>query len=259
MLERLGQIASYENDFDTAIRLSEEALAIRRDNGQRVNEGKVLVNLGTTCSHAGQFERARDCAQRGIAIAREVGHLGIEAYGELLLGAVEIETDHPAKAREHYQKLVELAKRLGDRFLETLGRGGLAQVELALNNTDAAHRLSLDVLADFAAGGLRREMTQALDDIAHAIASRGDAVTAARLFAAAKRERDSAGTRLAVSEAARLDGRINAARAAAPAEFAAAWAEGEGMTLEEAMDLARRTPLRAAVSQGAQSLSAGGS
>src|SRR4030095_10007931 len=137
-----------------------------------------------------------------------------------------------------------LAKRLGDRFLETLSRGGLAQVELALDNIDHAHRLTLDILTEVSTAGLRREMTQALDDIAHAIASRGDAVTAARLFAAAKRERDCAGTRLAVSEPARLDQRINAARAAAAAEFAAAWAEGEGMTLEEAVDLARGTPLR---------------
>ncbi len=254
-LQRLAEIAGREASFETSLRLSEEALAIYRAEGDSLGVAKMLVNLGVTSSCACEFDRARSYAEAGLAAAHRLADIEMEAYAELTLASIEIETDRLAAARAHYERLLPLARQTGDRLVEVLGRAGLSQVELAAGNLDLARTIALEALDYFEASSMRREIAFVLDDFAHALALRGDPITAARLFAAADRQRSTLGAPLTKSERMRTDARILAARTSAEQDaFAAAWADGAALSLEEAARLARATPLPPAIARTAPAM-----
>ena len=249
VLERLAQIAGWQGDYETSNRMLIESREIYIAEGDRLSEAKTLVNLATTCSLACRYEDAWTYAEQAVAAGRAIGALNVEGYAENALAAVLIQTDRPVEAREYCNRAVAIAQRIGDRLLEAVARGDLAQVELAAGNVDASHPLSREVLEFFVASELHRETSFALDDIAHALALRGELGVAAQLFAAADRIRLEFGIPLAASERVRMDARIAEVREKIGApDFDAAWSTGGALRLEDALRLARETPLPTASS-----------
>jgi predicted ATPase/class 3 adenylate cyclase len=244
----LAQIAGWQMDFERADQLFNEALAAYRSAGRLLDVAKTLCNLATCASQGCRFEAARDYGLQAVAAARAIGALRVEAYAENALGGVNIETGDAASARSHYERAVVLARRIGDQWAEDISRGGIAQAALALGQVDEAHALLLVVLERFAADDLVRETAMALDDVAHALALRDQPLVAAPLFAAADRARSSSSLALSTTERTQLDERISRARlAAGAAPFECAWNIGQSLSLDEAIRLARETPLRPAV------------
>ena len=69
----LGNCFATLGQTQTAIEYTQQALAIARETGNRINEGLWLGNLGASYADRGQTQKAIEHYQQALAIARETG------------------------------------------------------------------------------------------------------------------------------------------------------------------------------------------
>jgi predicted ATPase/class 3 adenylate cyclase len=149
-LHELGETATAEEKFDSAVELFEEAIAVGRAAGS--NAAGSVGNLGYVALLQGDYERARVLSEEALELFRERGHesgvvvaLSNLADASLLLGRAE-------EARLRIRECLDLAGELG--FLEVVAScldssaallADMQQVELAARLTGAAHALREDI------------------------------------------------------------------------------------------------------------------
>lgn len=196
VLNNLGAMARYQGDYERAGALYEESLALHRDRGDRWGIALLLDNLGEVARDVGAYERAAALSEESLALHRELGDTGGIAEALINLGRV-------AGARADY-------KRARDLYAESLalcrGTGELTRIAACLEGL----------------AGAAREL--------------GHAVPAARLLGAADALRERIGAPLPRADQAERDRTATAVRVdVGDQSFAAAWAEGHALSLEQAV------------------------
>ena len=96
-VNNLGTIAFYREDYERALELFEEALAINREGHDRHLVALALLNIGTTTWMLGDLERARELMRDGLAAARDIGQVDLFIGGLAGLGVAYADQD-PARA-----------------------------------------------------------------------------------------------------------------------------------------------------------------
>jgi tetratricopeptide (TPR) repeat protein len=194
-----GVVAFWMGDGARGRALLESALAAFRRLGNRMQVGFVLYNLGFVAHGLGDYPAARACYEERLAMAGEVGfRMGI---GEALGG-------------------------LGDLALD---RGDLDGARSHLDEALPIHR---DL-------GNRREIAHVLECFAGLAALRDQRERAVRLWSAATALRQVIDEPIPPDQGIRLGRRLGRLREVAGEEaFARMWAEGQAMTLGEAIAVA---------------------
>lgn len=101
----LGEVLlAKKSDLDRALRLTEEALAIDRSLGRRLQEGMRLAQLGHIYDALGDTRKAKEYTSQALTIARETGNKMTEVLCLLQL--------------EQYKEAAEQAQQLGFRKQE---------------------------------------------------------------------------------------------------------------------------------------------
>ncbi len=101
----LGEVLlAKKSDLDRALRLTEEALAIDRSLGRRLQEGMRLAQLGHIYDALGDTRKAKEYTSQALAIARETDNKMTEVLCLLQL--------------ERYEEAAEQAQQLGFRKQE---------------------------------------------------------------------------------------------------------------------------------------------
>jgi tetratricopeptide (TPR) repeat protein len=161
----------------------------------------VLGNLGLTARHLGDYERAAAVLEEALALFRELGDKRNIAYVLGNLGGLAYrQGDYERAAVLHTEALV-LFRELGDKG-------------------DIANSLML---------------------LAKVAQRQGSYERAAHLFGAAEALREVVGVPVESYERAEYESSLTAARAElGEAAFAAAWAEGRALALEQAISHALR-------------------
>ena len=96
----LGEVLlAKKSDLDRALQLTEEALAIDRSLGRRLQEGMRLAQLGHIYEALGDTRKAKDYTSQALAIARETGNKMTEVLCLLQL--------------ERYEEAAQQAHQLG--------------------------------------------------------------------------------------------------------------------------------------------------
>lgn len=96
----LGEVLlAKKSDLDRALQLTEEALAIDRSLGRRLQEGMRLAQLGHIYEALGDVRKAKDYTSQALAIARETGNKMTEVLCLLQL--------------ERYEEAAQQARQLG--------------------------------------------------------------------------------------------------------------------------------------------------
>ena len=96
----LGEVLlAKKSDLDRALQLTEEALAIDRSLGRRLQEGMRLAQLGHIYEALGDARKAKDYTSQALAIARETGNKMTEVLCLLQL--------------ERYEEAAQQARQLG--------------------------------------------------------------------------------------------------------------------------------------------------
>jgi non-specific serine/threonine protein kinase len=249
-LTESGTLALRQGDYDAARAFYEHALAIAREQGTRASVASALNNLGLVAYAKEDYPAARAFNEEALAVRRELGDRSGVASSLNNLGAVAyIEKDH-ARARALYEESLAIRRELGDRSGVAGSLNNLAVIASQHGEFETARSLCVECLA------IRREMgdrwgvamcLEALADVTCSAlepAASSEALIevgrrAARMLGTAEALRERIGTPLFPNERDEYRRTVDRAREIVDAEtFAAAWAEGRAMSMDEAVTCA---------------------
>ena len=244
-LGHLGRVALIRGDYERATALLEESLSAAGGR-ERIEHGVSwsLQYLGRVALHRGDHERGRALFEEGLAAAREVGNkMGIAWALSNLGRTARIQDDH-ARATRLLEESLSVCRDVGDRWGAALSLGNLGRVALACNDYQRAAALfeeNLVLCRDLA--GRERRLTYALHYLGVVARELGQPERAVRLFGAAQALREEAGRPMSPLDLAEHERQHDVVRRALGDErFAAAWATGQAMSLDEAIQYALTPP-----------------
>ena len=275
-LRLLGAIAWRRYNFGVAISLTEESLALCREVGDKEGIALSLINLAEEVALKGEYARAISLTEESLALLRALGDRagiawplfqlaillmisqGDQATGRALLeeslalcreagdtegiavtlgllAQVFLLQGDAIKARSLLEESIMLGREIGAsvtaRMLILLGR--VASIEGDRAAAKALYEESLTFAWEI---DLDEVLPPYLEGLADMVATRGDAVWAARLWGLAEAQREAMGVPISPIERASYEHAVAAARAQLGEKaFAAAWAEGRSMTPEQAL------------------------
>jgi len=233
-----GMLSGGQGDFDRAVELFEESLALYRNMGHRKGASGPLRELGGVAYHQGDFERAVSLSEQALNISRESG----SAFGAGLAVCTLADTLRAQGETERARTLLEESlatlrrktrpQRVANALALTLSRLGSIECELGRDaRALELYRESLKLARQF---GFTFDVFVCLEGVARVEALQGRPQQAARLLGASAAQRQGIGTPLTPITRADYDHAANAARAELGAEaFDAAWTAGHATSLQE--------------------------
>jgi predicted ATPase len=232
-LNGAGILATFQEDFAAARGFYEQALRVGRTIEDSASIASALLGLGIVAQYQREYERAAALLEEGLAVA-EGWHkgwmlffLGVVAQAQCAYGRAAALVEESLALFREIQECVGIAEAL-----HTLGWRALWQ-----NADERAAALFAESLALFHELGDRRGIANCLDGWSALAGARGLAERASRLGGAAQAVRAAMNAPLSPSEHTDLEHSIAALRAALGEEgFDAAWADGQALTLEQAVD-----------------------
>ncbi|MFN8484530.1 MAG: tetratricopeptide repeat protein [Anaerolineae bacterium] len=192
----LGEVAMCRSDYAAAGRYWRESLEIRRKVGDRSGMAKLLALLGVVALAQGDYARAGALGEEGLRLKRELGMGGETAETIALLGYVSLRQGEIERAETLFREQLFRGQEPVRSATISAGLIGMAGVWLEKGRAEPAARLL----------GATKEVSHPHWDSLFP-------------FAYGEYERYADGARAALGEAA----------------FAAAFSEGQAMTLDEAV------------------------
>ncbi len=136
VLHNLAGISHAIGRTHKALRLYEQALAIRREVGDRSGEGTTLNNLGRVYDDLGQKPQALDYYQQALAIRREVGDRSGEGTTLNNLGRVYNALGQKPQALAYYQQALAIWREVGDRSGEGITLHNIGMIYAGFGQLD---------------------------------------------------------------------------------------------------------------------------
>ncbi len=235
-LTELGRMAAEGGDHVAARAHFQESLTLFRQLRSRSGIMEALDGLATATMRAGDYQAARALFEEVLGMARDLDHpLVMHAIAQLGWAALCEGDTSGAAAR--FEESIQLYREAGEGkgvAWMTRSLGYVAQQQGHLERAAALFAESLVESRD--AGSARRGSPVVLAAIAQVAAVRGEAERAARLFGVAEMVDHNLRVHLYAHTAGLYEQGVAAARAQLGDEqFAALYAEGQAMTLEEAV------------------------
>jgi predicted ATPase/DNA-binding CsgD family transcriptional regulator len=238
-LHGAGTLALEQADYDTARALFVDCLAIRRELEDREGIAGCLNNLGRVAYHQGNHAAARALYEDSLAIRRELGDREGIAGCLNNLGRMAYYEGKYAPARALQVESLAIFREVGDRRGIAIGLINLGEVAQDQRDAMTAQHLFEEAMA------IARELANpmltayALDGLAGVAATQKHAQRALRLGGAAARLRESVGASLYRAEQESLARKLQPAwRLLSDEPGAAAWAQGQAMSEDEAFAFA---------------------
>jgi predicted ATPase/class 3 adenylate cyclase/Tfp pilus assembly protein PilF len=241
-LGSLASVAKDQGDHLLARSLYEEALRISRDLGARGGIYRCLGNLGNLAYAQQDYSTARSLYEDALTMCRELGDKRGVAMSLGNLGGVCLDLgDHDA-ARALYDESLEIDRALGDKQGVAYDLSNLGLVAFRVGDYVSARSLYRESLALRLGMDDQRGTATLLESFAGLEAQLGRTRPATRLWAAADALRRSIGSPMPANDRAEYDRMVALARAAVSDEaFAADWAAGQALTVEQAASEAMET------------------
>jgi DNA-binding CsgD family transcriptional regulator len=276
----LGYLGLQEGRFADAAAHLEEALDLAQRLGDHYAEICARLFVTYVDVYRGRNQEARACCERGLDTAlahrspngeafmrlslgyvelaeRQLSAAAVElqasfeilgvampllgAHCRFLQAAVALAQGSPLEARERAAEAVRLGRQL-DVWV-AIEFGLIVQASLARGEGDPHHAEDLlhDALDTAYRLGARPVMSDVLEALGGALADQDRHEEAARLLGAAQALRDSIGSVRFLFPVGNYEADVAAVRdAIGPGTFDRAWADGSGLSLDEAVAYARR-------------------
>jgi predicted ATPase/class 3 adenylate cyclase len=235
-LTALGGIAYWQSDFDTALRSYEEALDIHRALGDRAAMVQAHLDVGETRAVKGDSASGVALIEESLALARELGDRRGEAWALWGLGAARMFAGDLDGSREFLQESLRIFQEVGD---DTWGwanvLGGLGGLAAMRGDMNEAHRLLMEGFSLYGEQANPVIITGHLRTLSVLANHSGLHERAARLAGAEATWRGKLGFRVPDAFDPFEDPAQVAAEQLSHAAFQRAWAEGQAMSLEEAL------------------------
>ncbi len=204
----LGYIAFCQGDYAAAQALGEEGLRLYREVDDKPGIALVLGSLGTLAYLQGQFEQAKPLLEERLQIWREFGSQHFVAWSLYALGYLALRQNNVQHAIVLFVEALTLFHALNERHGMARCLAGLAEVAQARGQLERAARLLAATQLLLEANGRLVEYTK------------WDSADSYSITSQAEFERHVAAVRAALGEAA----------------FDAAWAAGQALTLDQAVE-----------------------
>ncbi len=235
-LSNRGDVARLQGDYDRALALYEEALALYREIGATRWVGFSLNALGVLAIDQGDVDRAASRYEEALTVFRALGHRPQTADVLTNLGVV-------AQARRDYRRSAALAaealatyRELGDSRGMALTLFNLGAVALDEGDWGRAVVAFQESLAFNRELGDRLRLAQVLDALGATAGALAQPERAALLHGAAEALREASAVALGTLEQRDREQWLLPVRAALGEHgFAAAWAAGWALPLDEAI------------------------
>lgn len=237
-----GFLVFLQGDYAAAQAMLEEALAIWRELSDQRGIVEALCNLGLVRRCAGDFAVARALLDEALVRSRASGNRVWEARTLNNLARMSFyEGDYETSRSLHEESLTK-GREVDDSWATAIALGDLGDVAQAQGDGIAALTFYKESLALWQRVGDERGIAQSLEGLAIQAAARSQADGAVRLLAAAAAVRETISELPSLSRRDILDRLLETARAKLGGEaYAAAWAEGRAMSLDQAVEYALST------------------
>ena len=239
-LGALALVVLYQGEYAGVHPLAEQARAICQETGDTTGVTMSLMTLARAAFWQGDLVRAQTLAEEGLVRASETGSTSAEALALALHGEIALAQGETTTARLRIEQSHTLWQQVGNQGMQASTRALLAKVLAVESDLTAARTMYEESLLR---GLAIVDIAPTVEGLAVVVAQQGETTWAARLLAAASALRDSLGVPLPPVCRADYERSLAAARAQLGEQaFAAAWAEGQSMTWEQA--LAARGPVK---------------
>ena len=237
LLHGAATLARFQGDHDRALALSERGLALSRELGDHERTAWFLIWLGAIALHQSDYDRAAALFAESLPLSRALDDKWLISMALADLGVVaRLQGDYERAAVLHTESLA-LGREVGDKWRSASSLASLGLVALLRGEHERAAMLYEESLTLCREIRDRWIVYDCLDGLAAVTCAQGQYEQAARLLGAAEALRTILGfSPLAVDQVAHA-AHVAAARAGLEdAAFAAAWADGQSMTLEQTID-----------------------
>jgi predicted ATPase/DNA-binding CsgD family transcriptional regulator len=243
-LDAAGVAALYQGDYDRAQAYFVGRLAVCQDLGDQVGMAQAQRMLGYVALLRGDLVDAQIWVAQSLALCQEVHDSEGIAWSLYDAGHLAFVRGELTEAEGTLAESLALFRTQGlplgvIRALSSLGHVARAQGQLARAATCYRESIAHAPILRFIS-----VTASTLEGLAGVIGTLGRVADAAQLFGAVAAFRESSGTPLPPIERAAYEHEVAAVRAQmGEAAFAAAWAAGQAMPLEQASDAALHLPL----------------
>ena len=238
-LNNLGNLAYVQGDYVAAHALTEECLTIRRELGDRNGIAYSLVNLGSVATDQSDYVAARALTEECLTIFRELGKKdGIANSLNNLGNLAHLQGDYAA-SRALTEESLTIRRELGDRNGIATSLNDLGMVALGQGDHVAARALLEESLTIRRELGNKSGIAESLDAFAQLARLEQQERHAAPLWGAATVLREVLSAPLPPSEREKQEREMAGVREILGEDaFAAGWAQGQAMTMEQAIEYA---------------------
>ncbi len=241
--------ARRRGDYGLATTLGQKGLALCRALGDKDGTASFLSALSIVEALQGDFEGARALCEETVSLSRERGNKSLMGTALTHLGSIALYQHDYERATAMHTESLALFREIGDKWNIAFALHGLAVVALRRSDYERAAALFTDSLILCKEVGNRWISEECLEGFARVASATGHYPRAARLFGAAEVLRETLDLHRSRADQAYHDKRVASTRAAlGDVAFDAASAEGQAMTLHQAIEYAL-TPAEAASPQ----------
>jgi predicted ATPase len=240
VLRAASEFARFRHEYRRALALKEEALTLYRGLDEGGTLASLLKDLGETSMMLEDYARAEAYVGEALALRRELGDPAGIGHALAGCGEVAMAQGRWDIAAAYLKDAIEHAHRGNDLWLGAAAKHSLGEIARRCGNAAAAAECYTESLA------LGEELESAIvlgesiEGLAGVALLRGDSRLAATLSGAVEADYERSGTSLAYpAEHEKLVRELRATLS--DDEFAKAWSDGRSLTIEEALELARRS------------------
>jgi tetratricopeptide (TPR) repeat protein len=245
VLSSLGRVALAQGNYRQATIMLERALALDQDLGDKFEIARMLNELGSVARSQGDYEGATRLHEQALILFREADSKFLIAYALRNLGLTALAQADYEQAIKKFEEALSISKEADDKFEIAFVLYGLGRVAQAQGDFATARKLNLEAIVFFRdrcdPSDIPEGVARCLETFAILAVTQNQMDRAACLFSASEKLYAPLPFQLSAKERAEHDQAIATARAALGEEaFAAAWGEGQKMTLEQAVEYALR-------------------
>ena len=239
----LGLTEMALGDYDRAGRLLEESQSLYRDVGDREEMAHALRHRGHLAARQGNYPLATVLLEEALTRFQEIGAKEGVAYSLRHLGVTKHYQRDTGQAVELLERSLALFREIEDVQGTAYALTGLGSALRQEGNHARASDLFRESLALSRKHGIKWATLECLYGLAGVSACQGQPERAARLLGVAEVLRGAIDYSLPLPDQTDYERSLTVVRAAlSDAAFAAAWADGRAMTLEQAIEYALNVP-----------------
>jgi predicted ATPase/class 3 adenylate cyclase len=235
-LSGLGSVLLAQGEFEQSARLYEQALAFGQDMGDQNAIAGRRYDLARVAWSRGDYEQAANLYEEALVNVRQLSNKSGVAGILTELGDVAWAQGRLDLATQRYEESLQIGHGLEGQFTIIYALNGLGKVAYAHGEYDKARSIFKEALSLAQKNRVHWGTPLILAALAALAAVRQEKVRAARLFGATASFYNQNRFLMSPIERENHERQVSAARTAPNEEaFAAAWADGQNMTLEQAI------------------------